>query len=337
MTKCNIPQMTEEQQSWLDSKTAQFNCIYIGFHGSHTYGLDRPESDIDVKAVYLPSKTDLILGTGFKTKNYKNDELDIEIEIKSLPHFLRDAKSGDTNCIDMLHSPDYMALFSSKMWELLKGQRANMYAKNMKGMIGYIKTHSKKYTNKIDRFTEMSKLLDEVEKVNLANTISAFVNTTDLASYNFKYIKPVTLTKEGEQQYLEVCGKKYIYTWSLAQLRTALVNELKRYGKRTAQGVDVGLDTKSLSHALRVLLQLKEIILTKDLKFPLMDADYVRKVKLGEITDVTEVLNKIDTLFEECMMYLEESNLPEDTDLSGMYKVCTDYYFGEGFNLGQEK
>lgn len=321
-----VPELTAEQRDWIGEKTLDKNLIYMGIHGSHLYGLNREGSDIDIKAIYLPSAKQLVRGEALKTYNYKNDDLDIEIEVKSLPSFLRSAASCDTNCVDLLHAPKEMSLFSAIMWEDMKSLRSGMYAKNMKGIVGYIKTHSKKYTNKIDRLNDMKSLLCYVNLY-----LFEFKTIMDVGcgfkSSSYNYINCVENTKEGEQPYLEVCGKKYPLSWDISKLKCALEVEINRYGERSNNGADKGIDSKSLSHALRVLLQLKEIITTRDLKFPLKNAEYVKAVKLGEITDVTEVLDKIDTLYEECMVLLYESDLPEEVDISGMEEIVESYYF----------
>lgn len=328
------PDMSEEQKEWIDEKLYGFaNVIYVGFHGSHLYGLDREGSDIDIKAIYLPTMDELIAGTALKTHNFKNEELDIEIEIKSLSSFIRSCKSADTNCIDLLHTPDEMIIFCSEMWVDLVTQKKSLYAKNMKGIIGYIKTHTHKYTNKIDRLCEMEELLELTDNFLAANpsfTIKDLGESSEFKDIEtFKYIKTVTLVKDHEQQYLEVCGKKYIYTWDLTQLKAALEKEISRYGKRSVEGLDKGLDTKSLSHALRVLLQLREIIKEGNLTFPLRDASFVKDVKLGKITDVDIVMSKIDSLYEECMKLIEESNLQDEIDISPLIKVVKEYYLGK--------
>lgn len=322
--------LTKEQREWVEEKIQGKNIIYLGIHGSHLYGLNREGSDIDLKAIYLPSAKDLVRGQAIKTHNHKNDELDIEIEIKSLPSFLRSASSCDTNCIDLLHAPEEMCLIKTDLWQDLKAERKSMYAKNMKGIIGYIKTHSKKYTNKIDRLNEMKSVLDICcILTNGVHTVADVPLCKRYLTNKYKYVKVVesNALSDGHQEYLEVCGKKYCLSWDVLKLKTAMEVEINRYGERSNKGADKGIDSKSLSHALRVLLQLKEIITTRDLKFPLKGAEYVKAIKLGEVTDVLEVLDKIDTLYEECMTLLEESDLPEDVDISAMEKIVEDYYF----------
>lgn len=316
--------LTQEQWDWVDSKLEGKTLLSLTVHGSHLYGLNTPDSDIDLKAIYLPSVKQLIKGEALKTYNYKNDELDIEIEVKSAPSFLKSASSCDANCLDLLHAPDNMVLYETLLWKDIKNLRKGLYAKNMRGVVGYVKTHSKKYTNKIDRLNEMKSVR------NLCTTLTNGVHKVSdlvLCSNDYKYVKVVTDVAQGEQQYLEVCGKKYCLTWDILKLKNAMKAEINRYGERSNKGVEKGIDSKSLSHALRVLLQLKEIATTQNLEFPLKNADYVRSVKRGEVTDVIEVLDTIDTLYEDCMELLSKSDLPEEVDTSGMESLVESYYF----------
>ena len=221
-----------------------------------------------------------------------------------------------------------MALFKSKLWDELVKHRSGMYAKNMKGVVGYIKTHSKKYTNKIDRLNEMNKLKEITS--NFCNGVHKVEDVTLCPSFlkeNFKYIKVFTPKTLGEHNYLDVCGKKYIFTLKILDLKNALDSSIESYGVRSNKGADKGIDSKSLSHALRVLLQLKEIVTTKDLKFPLKNAEYVKAVKLGGVTDVVEVLDTIDNLYEECMELLSNSDFKEDVDITDMFNLLEEYYF----------
>ena len=327
-----VPKLTKEQEGWLESKISKFDKIYVGIHGSWLYGLAHDKSDIDIKVIYIPSKTDIILGNAVKTYNYKNEDLDIEVEVKSISSFLNSAASVDTNCVDLLHSPIEMCLGRTYLWDDICKHRSNLYAKNMKGLVGYVKTHAKKYTNKIDRLEEMKKVLKHAQSVDY-DLILKYNTVKDIAESlswkDFKYVNKVTLVQDHEQQYLEVCGKKYIYTWDIGQLVNAMTNEISRYGKRSNEGLAKGLDTKSLSHAIRVLYEMKELVTERNITFPLKDKDYILKVKTGEINNLEEVLNKIDKLYDEVMGALDNSDLPENVDLSPMYKCVEEYYFSK--------
>lgn len=321
--------LTDKQVMFLEEKTEGKGIIFMSVHGSHLYGLNREGSDLDIKAVYAPTKGDLLRGEACKTFNHKNDELDIEIEVKSLSSFLKSAESCDTNCIDLLHTPSNLTLSTSTLWKHLCTYRKDLFSKNMKGLVGYIKTHSKKYTNKIDRYEEMvflKSLCEDLLSGGYKTVGDVATDCSELEDKKCKYIKSVSVVSDHEQKYLEVCGKKYIYTWSLEQLISAMDVEIKRYGKRTLDGSGKGMDTKSLSHALRVLCQLEEILVTGTLMFPLAESNYLLDVKLGKEL-LPEILDDIDYRYDRCMDMLSESNLPETSSIEGMLSVSEEYIF----------
>ena len=78
-----------KQLVWLDEQLQGLDILSSSVHGSWLYGLEREGSDVDVKVIYLPTFDDLLMGESIKTFNKKNDELDIEVEIKSLPSFVK--------------------------------------------------------------------------------------------------------------------------------------------------------------------------------------------------------------------------------------------------------
>ena len=327
-----VPELTQEQKDWLNTELKAYNMVYVGFYGSHVYGLDRPESDIDIKGVYLPTLQDLLLGTNTKSHNYKNDELNIEVELKPINSFLSSAKVCDTNVLDMLHTPEEFWLHSTNLWSQLVTNKSCLYSKNMTGLLGYIKTHTHKYSHKIERYEEMNYILKLIGLYKCPSeaedTIRSLVSTINFKDFlsKAKYTKSVELVEKGTQQYLEVCGKKYIYTWSVKQLAEALEKEISRYGKRTETGLESGLDCKSLSHALRVLYQTKEILEHKTVTFPLTKAQEVKDIKTGVNTDLPYILNLIDTLYDECIELMKNSDLPEQTDVTNMVECVVHYY-----------
>ena len=322
----NVVKLTQEQEDWVYEQCGNKNIIFMSIHGSHLYGLNREGSDIDIKAIYCPSKEDLLMGRALKTYNKSNDELDIEIEIKSLSSFLNSALKADTNCMDLLHTPNEFILRKSYVWDEIVKYRSDIYSKNMKGLIGYIKTHTHKYSNKIKRYEEMSKLLKTITDCGFRGDIEYFVTSSEFLDMEFKYIKTVELVSDHEQKYLDICGKKYIYTWDIKLLIEALENELKRYGKRTQNGADTGLDTKALSHAVRVLCELEEVITDGGITFPLKDREHIMFIKNGAIP-LGRVMSEIDGRYDHCMELLADSNLPAESDLSRIISVVKEYVF----------
>lgn len=316
---------------FLEEKLGKLDLIYVGLYGSKIYGLATPKSDTDVKGVYMPTKEQILLGH-YKTLQFKSEELNIECEMKSVGEFLNSAKACDTNCVDMLYTPEEYWLCESKEWRDLVRLKHNLIAKNMKGLVGYIKTHAAKYSHKIDRLSELKALDDIINGMLIMRkvwTVQELIDNHDLSG--FKYIRPVLFAGKKdmkEQPYLEVLGKKYIVTWSVNELSRAVKNSINDYGTRTNKGLENKQDTKALSHATRVLYQMKTWIETRDLKFPLPDVGFIMDIKMGNIADTQTIITRIDELFDECMDLLDKSDLQEETDISGMVEVICNKVFG---------
>jgi hypothetical protein len=102
--------------------------------------------------------------------------------------------------------------------------------------------------------------------------------------------------------------------------------ETKRYGERTKEGSGKGLDTKSLSHALRVLVELEEILVDQTVTFPLKDKGYLLAVKLGEVT-IEDVMEDIDVRYERCMDLIDNSNLPDKSSIDTILETVKDFVF----------
>lgn len=320
------PHLTQEQTQWLSEKVEGLDLIYLGLYGSKIYGLATPTSDTDIKGVYIPTHTELLLGHT-KTYQFKNEELNIECEVKPIGGFLNSAQACDTNCLDMLYTPQQYWICYHSVWGELVALKHKLIAKNMKGLVGYVKSHSAKYSSKIDRLLELKDLkvlIDNLFKQGNVWTVQDLIDNNDLSK--FKYIKPVLFAGRKdmkEQPYLEVIGKKYITTWSLQELERAVENIINDYGTRTNKGLETKQDTKALSHSLRVLYQMRSLVKTGDLKFPLDNVDFIMAVKQGKIEDTQVIMNEIDSVFDECMLSLEQSNLQEEPDISGMLDVVT--------------
>ena len=80
--------------------------------GAHLYGTATPESDLDYKGIFLPTKDELLLGRVPKSRNYstgkdnsRNTKNDVDTEMYSLHYFIKLACDGQTVAMDMLFPP----------------------------------------------------------------------------------------------------------------------------------------------------------------------------------------------------------------------------------------
>ena len=301
--------------------------IFNGIFGSNLYGTANEDSDIDYKGVFMPSIENTILGQYKDSIETQNK--DVDKSMYAVSKFIRMLEKADTVSIDMLHTPPDSILEISPLWEQLYRMRKLVYSKNMRGIIGYIKTQSSKYGHKVQRLQEME---DFLKNIDLAiRTFGENAPVSHLIDTNFSSYKHISYTptkSEGGRDIIgniDVCGSRYQINSSLGYMELGILKKVDRYGSRSKKGSVEGGDWKSLSHAYRVLTQLEEIIETRDLVFPLRNADEIKNIKFGVYNQDT-VMEMIETKYDKVMKDLENSDLPEESDLQPMKDVVVAYF-----------
>src|SRR5690606_19643354 len=105
----------------------QADVVYMKF-GSHLYNLNTSSSDVDYKGIFLPTLPELLLGnhpnsivTSTGGDNSKNTNEDTDVELVSLPRFIKHACDGETYALDMLHCSNPIS--DSDIWKDLISKR----------------------------------------------------------------------------------------------------------------------------------------------------------------------------------------------------------------------
>ncbi len=89
-------------------------------------------------------------------------------------------------------------------------------------------------------------------------------------------------TVRGERA-LQLCGKLHMDTVRMPELVRRIEADMRRYGARAEEAErNEGLDFKALSHALRALDQMEELLQTGKIVFPLRSRNDLISVKQGE-------------------------------------------------------
>lgn len=286
--------------------------------GSHLYGTNTPTSDTDYKGVYLPSKREVIIGKfskclSFNTKaagnTNKNSKNDIDYEVYSLHYFLELALQGETMAIDMIHAPEDMLIINSSIWHELVSNRSKLYTKNLKAFVGYARTQAAKYGIKGSRLNQAKMVIDFLNGFPVHTRINEVWDNLPTGEHLSKMVDI-----KGVPMYV-VCGKKMQGTATIKNVLPSLDKYYHEYGQRAQLAADnQGIDWKAISHAMRAAFQVREILTTGDLKFPLKNADYLLKVKQGLLDYKTEVGPRLEKEMDELEVIARDSKLPDKPD-----------------------
>jgi len=82
---------------------------------------------------------------------------------------------------------------------------------------------------------------------------------------------------------LVLCGKVHQGNIGILEFVKRVEKEYTKYGKRAEEAENnKGIDWKALSHAVRALTQMKQLIETGKIQYPLSNAKYILSIKLGK-------------------------------------------------------
>lgn len=90
-----------------------------------------------------------------------------------------------------------------------------------------------------------------------------------------------TVNNGRKMRTLKLNGREYLETTTLEHLKTALEKLVDEYGDRSNRAAAEAVDTKSLSHAVRVYEQALELLECGNMRFPRQNVKYLLDVKQG--------------------------------------------------------
>lgn len=287
--------------------------------GSHLYGTNTPESDLDYKAIYIPTAREIVLGTYHKTKTVgrnkkeceRNTKDDIDTEIFSLDRFLELLCDGQTVALDILFAPKEMYTYTNPTYswimEEIYKHRHELLNKNVNAFVGYARQQAAKYGikgSRMEALQQVVKLLDPLPDYDrlskYATEIETLVaNSKDLVSLEKTPLVDIVMipgpNKVDLMPHLQCAGRKMPYQATVKMAKTVFNKILAGYGERAHKAhLAGGKDWKALSHAIRVNSEAKELLETSKITFPRPEKDYLLKVKLGQVPfeEVSEVIEQ---------------------------------------------
>lgn len=230
--------------------------------GSHLYGTNTPESDLDLRGVVLEDD-DVIFGMNrfeqlegtAALKFLSNCGMDYpegtDITLYGLKKFCKLASDGNPNIVELLFAP---TIFEHR-WHVIK-ENANLFLSKryINRFAGYIASQRNGVKSRKD-WIENPPIKPEPSDYGLtvgqgnvwASSISKKIYDSALLNYN------------NYQRWLK-----------------------ERNPKRLALELEHGYDTKAAMHVYRLYAELIELISTGKIEFPLLGARYLVEIKNGK-------------------------------------------------------
>ena len=290
------------------------NIILETVFGSHLYKLNTENSDKDYKGIILPSKDEILLGksnyhvdASTNNSHSKNTKDDIDKSYYTLSYFIKLASQGETVALDMIHGNTNDWLISSEIWEYIIKNRAKFYTKSMKSYMGYVSKQAAKYGIKGSKLGEIETMLNFLNGFDGDNIVGS------IRFYPNDFGKWITFK---DNDFYEFVGSKFQDTLKIKFMIETLSKIYDKYGERSKLAKDnLGIDNKSIHHALRAGYQVKDIFIKGFFEYPLEQSKFLMDVKLGLLDFNSIVQPTLEQLVNDVYELSEKSDYPENVDL----------------------
>lgn len=317
--------------------------------GSTLYGTETPNSDLDLKGIFLPSAKQIVLQNYKKTIstqrpkliNERNNKDDIDIEYFSLDRYLQLLADGQAVALDFFFHPDNMVTykaFGDHTFQFIKENKDKLISKDCTSYISYSRTQAAKYGVKGSRMEALKRTLEmlngfflhaklgdyESDIQKLIEENKSIVNLDKTPLIQITQLLDSSKTKMVD--HLEICNRKMPFGASVKFARDVLQKIYDEYGNRAHKAhLDGGKDYKALSHSVRVNSQGLELLKTGHITFPRPDAELLRDIKTRKLP-----FEQVSELIEQGLVDLVEaqktSKLREKADQEWIDNFVCDVY-----------
>lgn len=298
--------------------TKQFDPLdYLIFEattGSRLYGTNTPESDYDSRGICVPPMEVLLDPfIPFEVKDSGFEEEDRAIY--ALAKWMKLCADANPNIVELLFIPDEYVLYNTKIWEKIMENRIHFLSTRVKyTFTGYaisqvkaVERHRRYFINPPDHKPSRKEFGLTDSPLVTFGQMQAVLSLpheffTDEIQDNVRREKAYRDAKQDWDNY-----------WSWKENRNP---------KRRETEERFGYDTKFMSHVFRLMDEGKELLLTGNITFPLLNAEWIKEIKQG-LYPYDEVIDMAKNMEKDFEMWYEQSVLPHKPNR----KKLTELYF----------
>lgn len=263
-----------------------FRCVY----GSQLFGTATPESDEDFRSVVLPSKDNVLLGRAkgivqTESRERANVAGDVDRTDLTVQAFLDLLRRSEVTAIETLFATP---ILRTPEWDLIWDRRDELVSANVNRFVGFSKSQVMRYGGRGRDVAAAQAVLEVLDRVKGNRAVIAHDPETmaALAALTDEH-KSLSITADPAHPavpMLVLSGRSAQLTQNARDVRGAFQKYIDRAGNRSleaAKRTDKA-DLKGMYHAVRILYQAEEILLTGELRFPLACVPVLMEIRRGE-------------------------------------------------------
>ena len=304
------------------------NIILLTLGGSHAYGMDKEDSDVDVRGIALNSKSEILLGTDFE----QVVDADTDTTVYSFNKMTQLLTSNNPNTIEQLGClPQHYFYLSEIGKELLDNRKMFLSQICVHTFGGYASSQLRRMSNKAARL------------VGQAENESYILKSIDNARYEFKnryyplqsdndlklYIDKSAQEGYDSEIFMDVSLNHYpLRDWAgMWNEMKSIVSSYNKFGRRNEKAVAHDKLGKHMAHLIRLYMMCIDILEKEEIvTYREKERDLLMSIRNGEyldgnrqpIPEFYDLLNEYEKRFDYAK---RNTSLPEKPD----YKKINDF------------
>jgi hypothetical protein len=304
------------------------NIILLTLGGSHAYGMDKEDSDVDVRGISLNSKSDILLGADFE----QVVDVDTDTTVYSFNKMIQLLTSNNPNTIEQLGClPQHYFYLSEIGKELLDNRKIFLSQICVHTFGGYASSQLRRMSNKAARLVSQTEnesyILKSIDnaRYEFRNRYYPFEDDNDLKLYIDKSVQ------EGydSEIFMDVRLNHYPlrdWTGMWNEMKT-IVSSYNKFGRRNEKAVAHDKLGKHMAHLIRLYMMCIDILEKEEIiTYREKEHDLLMNIRNGEyldgnrqpIPEFYDLLNEYEKRFEYAK---NNTSLPEKPD----YKRINDF------------
>ena len=123
---------------------------------------------------------------------------------------------------------------------------------------------------------------------------------------------------------------RYMISKKIVSFINCANNNIKN-AEKSANVNDINIRNKSLYNAVRLNMEVQELVNIGKIKFPLTDREYLLNIRNGNV-DYQETLNQAKLMSEQSIELINDSNLSDTANMGYAYRDI-EYYYRNEFDI----
>lgn len=263
------------------------NIILLTLGGSHAYGMDKEDSDVDVRGISLNSKSDILLGADFE----QVVDVDTDTTVYSFNKMIQLLTSNNPNTIEQLGClPQHYFYLSEIGKELLDNRKMFLSQICVHTFGGYASSQLRRMSNKAARLVSQAEnesyILKSIDnaRYEFRNRYYPFEDDNDLKLYIDKS------AQEGydSEIFMDVRLNHYPlrdWTGMWNEMKT-IVSSYNKFGRRNEKAVAHDKLGKHMAHLIRLYMMCIDILEKEEIvTYREKERDLLMSIRNGEYLD----------------------------------------------------